>query len=85
MELIKNKFEKYKIPEKKTITNERQLLIKDFLDKLNSEREPPYKPLSPARVGMLLRYCTNQQLKQFYSDCNYAKHFSKYFWYKLKN
>jgi hypothetical protein len=32
---------------------------------------------------MLLSPMTVSQMKTFYADCNYAKHFSKYFWYKL--
>jgi hypothetical protein len=74
---------KYQIPKKTTITNERQLILKDFLDRLNSERGE-YPPLKPARVGMLLSPCDNSQLKQFYADCKYAKSFSKYFWWRLK-
>lgn len=72
----------FKINQSK-ITNERQLLIKDFLERLNAERGKDYKPLTPARVGMLLRFMTIAQLKDFYSECKNAHHFSKYFWYKL--
>lgn len=74
---------KYQLPKKNTITNERQLILKDFLDRLNSDRKD-YSPIKPARLGVMLRFCTNSQLKQFYADCNYAANFSKYFWYKLK-
>jgi hypothetical protein len=75
---------KYQIPKQQTITNERQLIIKDFLDRLNSEIKPPYKPITPARLGMMLSPCTVSQLKQFYGDCNYAKNFAKYFWWRFK-
>jgi len=74
---------KYQIKAKSKINSERQLIIKDFLDRLNQERKPPHKPLTPARLGMLLSLMTVSQMKTFYADCNYAKHFSKYFWYKL--
>jgi hypothetical protein len=73
----------YKIKKSK-ITNERQVLIRDFLGRLNQERKAPYKPLTPARVGMLLRYCTTSQLKTLWGELNYAKSFSKMFWWKLK-
>lgn len=72
-------------PIKKTnITSERQLILKDFLDTLNIYRKPPYKPLTPARLGNMMRFMTISQMKQFYSECKQANHFSKYFWWKFK-
>ncbi len=71
-------------PIKKTgITNERQLIIKEFLDRLNPYRKPPFKPLTPARLGMMMRFMTVSQMKQFYSELNYCKHFGKSFWWKM--
>lgn len=74
---------KYKIKKTK-ITNERQMWVGKFLERINSERSPIYKPITPARMGMLLSQMTTSQLKMFYGDCNDAKHFSKYFWWKIK-
>ena len=75
---------KYQLPKKSKITSERALILKDFLDRLNADRKD-YPPIKPARLGMLLRFCNNSQLKQFYGMCKNAKHFSKFFWWKLKN
>jgi len=77
---------KYKIPEKKTITNERQLVLKEFLDILNPQRiKDGFPPLTPQRLGVMFAGISTHDLKVFMSDCRYAKNFSKYFWYKLKN
>lgn len=70
---------------KKTkITSERQLILGEFLERLNSDRKPPFKPIAPARLGMLLQFTTTSQLKMFLGDCKYANNFSKYFWWKMK-
>ena len=74
----------YKIPNQTKITNERQLVLKEFLDILNAERKPPYKPLSPARLGMMMRFMTTSQMKTFLADCKYSNNFSKYFWWSFK-
>lgn len=84
MELLKEKLNKYQPPKKSNITNERQLIIKEFLDRLNADRKPPFKPLTPARIGIMMRFMTTSQMKQFYGECNYAKHFSKFFWWSFK-
>jgi hypothetical protein len=79
---------KYQLPKKSKITNERQTVMKDFLDRLNSEVKPPYKQMTPARLGMMLRFVSTSDLKIFYGECKYAKNFSAYFWWcfkKVKN
>ena len=73
----------YKI-KKSSITNERQLILKEFLDRLNAERKPPYPPLKPARLGVMMRFMTTSQMKQFLGECNYAKSFSKFFFWSFK-
>lgn len=65
------------------ITNERQLVIKDFLDKLNSDRKN-FKPLKAGFVGMKMSAMNTRELKEFYNDCCKAKNFSKYWWWALK-
>lgn len=72
---------KYKLPEKSTITNERQLIIKEFLDRLNLDRKPPYKKLTAGFVGMKMSMLSVSQLKEFLANCNYAKNFSKFWWW----
>ena len=68
---------------KSKITNERQLILQQFLDRLNAERKPPYPPISSVRLGMKLAHVSTHDLKIFYADANYAKNFSSYFWWKL--
>jgi len=84
MELLKNRLEKYQPKQKSKITSERQLVIKEFLEKLNLDRKPPYKPLTPARIGMMMRFMTTSQMKIFLADCKYANNFSKYYWWSFK-
>ena len=73
---------KYKI-QKSKITNERQLILKEFLDRLNADRKD-YPPIKPARLGMMMRFMTVGQMKQFYAELNYCKNFSKSFWFRFK-
>jgi hypothetical protein len=72
----------YKI-KKSTITNERQLIMKEFLDILNADRKD-YPPLRPSRLGVMFRHTTTSQMKQFMGECKYAKNFSKFFWWSFK-
>lgn len=73
----------YQQKPKSKITNERQLLIKDFIDRLNSERGN-YPPLDASRVARDLAYIKTSNLKSFYDECNYAKNFSAYYWWCFK-
>lgn len=66
---------------KSKITSERQLVLKQFLDRLNQDRRPPYPPLQAKRLAIKLSYLTTSQLKEFWHQCNYANHFSKYFFW----
>jgi len=74
----------YQLPKKSNISNERQLILQDFLDRLNADRKPPYKPLTPARVGMMMRHMSVSEMKAFFASCKDAKHFSKFYWYSFK-
>lgn len=89
MEHIKNLFGDTEIASKKSdtskITNSRQLIIKDFLDILNPQRESAgYKPLSPQMLAVKLGHVSTEDLQMFYGQCRGAQNFTKYFWYKLK-
>ena len=82
--LNKPKLKTEEIKESK-IRNERQLVLKDFLDKLNRDRERSgFKPYTPAYLGMKLAHLTLEDMYFFLSECRHAKNFSKYFHWALK-
>ena len=60
-------------------------IIKLFVDRLNAERAgTKYKPLSFVAVqSKLVGIQEIHHLHAFYEDCQKAKSFSKYFYYKL--
>ena len=67
------------------ISNERQLVLKDFLDRLNPPRiKAGYKPYKPAYMGMKLSHLNTQDLYFFLSECKHANNFSKYFHWALR-
>ncbi len=71
--------------QKDKITNERQAVIKEFLERLNADRDGvQYKKLAPSFVAVKLSHLNLQDLYYFLRVCRDAKHFSKYFWYSLK-
>jgi len=81
--IIKNLLKKKE--EFKKITNERQLILKDFLEKINPFRiNAKYKPLTPQALGVKLSHINTEDLKIFFRMCKRANNFSKYFWWKLK-
>lgn len=81
----KEKLEKRSEAAKKSkISNERQSVVKEFLDILNSQRGGQFKPLTPARLGVMFRFMSTGELKAFLANCKDAQHFSKFFWYSFK-
>lgn len=71
--------------EKKSAGSERAEVIGMFLEKLNAERGGVFKPLTAARVGMMLRFIKSaKDLRAFYSECLNATSFSKYYWWQFK-
>lgn len=52
---------------KSKITNKRQYWIKQFLDTLNRDRGD-FKPLTPSRLGVMLRYVASDDLEGFYEE-----------------
>lgn len=68
------------------IVNERQLVIKDFLDALNIERiGTQYKPLTAKGVACKVGHLSTPELKMFYQQCNnYKGEFGKCFFGSLK-
>lgn len=77
-------FKDYQVKKTATSLNERQALLKEFLDTLNADRKPPYKPLTPGRIGMMLAPIKTKDLYSFLADCKYAGNFSRYFWWRFK-
>lgn len=70
----------------KNIKSERADIIRQFLERLNSERGL-YAPLSPAYISMMMpkkKYPTNHHLYMFLGNCKEAKNFSKYWWFIVK-
>ncbi len=68
--------------QKTKITNERQVVLGDFLEKLNQDRGV-YKPLTAARLGMMMRHMSTSEMKTFYGELKSCQSFSKSFWYKM--
>jgi len=80
----KLEFKQIEIEENKK-GNYRSDMLKKFLTRLNYHRkEAGFKPLAPARLGMLMSYIKTSELEYFYKHCNEATHFSKRFWYYVK-
>lgn len=89
---IKKILNKYKIPEKSRVRSERSELVGKFLEKLNTSRVgqidkktgKEFKPLTAARVGMLLAPVETKALYAFFADCEYSNNFSAFFWSRFK-
>lgn len=81
-QFLENRIQK---PVKTKARNPREELIEKFRTKLNLDRAgTSYKPLSYVIVLKKLEHISDEGLYHFYKDCERAKHFSKYFFYKLK-
>lgn len=86
------KYKKIEKPKKRGITNERQAIIKEFVDELNKERDiTKLKPVTGKQIGVKLGILkTNQELYEFLSECRDYKNrndsFGKRFWggFKIK-
>ncbi len=76
---------RYKV-EKSTIVNERQEIIKQFLDSLNTEREgTKWKPLSARAVAIKVGHIKTGDLYAFKKQCEQAKcGFGACFFYSLR-
>lgn len=67
---------------KSKITNQRQEVMKMFVDRLNADRiSGGYKPLRPAFYAVRMRFMDIQQLRQFYGYCDEAMSFSRTWWW----
>lgn len=89
-------FDKFRKPPKDApkvrhaITNERQLLLKNFLDvkvdgiQLYDNKTKELRPIKPHELGIQLAHIPTEDLYAFFRQCEQAKNFSKYFWWSLK-
>lgn len=67
------------------ITNERQLLVHDFLQELNNARTgTKFKPLPVQFVAKKMAHLSLSDLKFFYSQCKRSASFTKLWWWALK-
>lgn len=72
----------FKFEEKKSRRSEKGDLIDTFLLKINEARvKDGFKKVSFGRMAKLLK---GQDLYPFLKECERAKNFSKYFWFKIK-
>lgn len=71
-------------PKKVVRTSERAEILKEFLTILNANIKPPYKPMTPGRLGMMLAPVKTKDLYTFLAECKYAKNFNSYFWWRFK-
>jgi hypothetical protein len=81
---MKLNFDITKYQNKSSISSERQLVIGEFLERLNQDRKPPYKPLTAGFIASKMSLMTTSELKTFLADCKYAKNFSSFWWWSLK-
>ncbi len=73
-EMMTKRFETLREQPRSKITNQRQELIKKFLDRLNEDRDgSKYKKISPAFVGVKMSFMSESELHRFYGYCNDAK------------
>lgn len=82
-------FDNYKLPEKKKLVNERQVVIKDFVDAINLERVgTKFKPVTGKSIALQLSHLSVEELYYFLSMCKDYKNrngsFSKCFYGALK-
>lgn len=84
-EHYKEKFNPARRPKIGTPRTPRQEMLDKFLARLNYTREQDgFKPLTYSRLASLLQYVPDADLYPFFKQCEQARHFSKFFWYKLK-
>lgn len=71
--------------EKDKITNERQSVIKQFVERLNVDRDGViHKKLPPSAVAVKLSHLSLPDLYFLLKRAEQAKSFSAYFWWSLK-
>lgn len=69
---------------KSNVKSERAILLGEFLERLNADVKPPYKPMTSSRLGMMLQFTKTKELYKFLAECKESKNFSKFFWWRMK-
>lgn len=86
-ELLQNYIDTSKNSERSKITNRRQEIIKQFVDKLNALRvESGFQPMAPGFIASKMYNSglkTDWELCWFYGYCNEAKNFGATWWWAL--
>ena len=67
----------------KTKLNQRQYLLQQFISKLNSERGE-YPEINPKVLAIRMSKIKTDCLYGFLKECQEARQFSNYFWWKIK-
>jgi hypothetical protein len=83
-ELLKNR-KLEESPPKKRFTNERQYIIEQMVQRINSEREgTKWKPVTWKQINGMVRHLKGFELNWFYVEACKRANFSKYFFWALK-
>lgn len=83
MEKIKFDLSRFQKVEKSKITNQRQEVLKMFVDRLNADRVASgRKALPPAFYATKMSMLSLQDMREFYGYCNEAKNFSATWWWR---
>jgi len=65
--------------------SERAEMLEKFLTKMNPDRiASGYKPITPARIGVMLAHVPTSDLFPFFKECEQAKSFGALFHWKLR-
>ncbi len=74
-------------PIKRTkLTSQRQLIIKDCLDRINAERQgTKYKPMTPRTLAIKLGHLTTEDIKFHHAQCCKVKNYGRLFFGLIKN
>ena len=83
---MKQLTEGYSIKKENTkITNKRQFVLSEILQKLNKQREGTvYKPITPKTLAMKIAHVKTPDLEIFHYQCEKSKNYSKCFFGRLK-
>lgn len=84
--LKKATFQKdFSVKPKSKITNERQELIKEFIENTYiTSKESEYVHPDAIVIGVQVKDWSTNDLRDFLKECKQAKNFSSFFWYKIK-
>ena len=85
MDIPEGYLNKFRVQKKHAPKNERQELMEKFLERLNSQRKPPYKPIPLGRLLKIFQDVPTEDLYPFFKTCSLARNFSSRFWYAFKN